>query len=437
MAPLGALLTGLGSVLVLVSLVSVSAMSNVVVGVGAVMMVGGVALLASPILALVSRTANRFPATSRLVLRDSGRNRTRSAVAVAATMVILLAPVTVLVVLATAAQHDQVYGLPEPWDHVLLSGVYGDDAFATSPEAIDDQDVARLDSILPSRATARFDALGMIAVLEPHFVVQQSEEQEYYDPYQSTWQAAVGNRDLMDALGVDAVAESLNAGEIVVLGMVEGPTTVILDDSEYQAVEHPVPVLRWTMPRVLIPESRITEFEGVERSPRALFILERTLNDEERTEMYEEGNYEIMAGYRDLSLTQIYWIVLGVTLIVVLIVVALVTAVSAAETDEEIRTIVAVGAPGSIRRRFLGLLTGYQTAIAVMLAVPLGLLLVWLFSSAETFFYSGPFGDIASSDIVVPVVEIAALAITIPLLVGVLTLLSVRSAPVTPPRRPT
>jgi hypothetical protein len=124
-------------------------------------------------------------------------------------------------------------------------------------------------------------------------------------------------------------------------------------------------------------------------------------------------------------------------LVVVLIVVALVTAVSAAEVDHEVRTIVAVGAPGSIRRRFLGLLTGYQTLVAMALAVPLGLGLVWVFSSAASYISAGPFGVVDSSMVIVPWPWLLSFAVLLPIVIGLLTLASVRSAPVTPPRRAT
>jgi len=114
-----------------------------------------------------------------------------------------------------------------------------------------------------------------------------------------------------------------------------------------------------------------------------------------------------------------------------------VTAVSAAEVDHEVRTIVAVGAPGSIRRRFLGLLTGYQTLVAMALAVPLGLGLVWVFSSAQDYISAGPFGLVNGSSVTVPWVWLGPFAVILPVVIGVLTLASVRSAPVTPPRRAT
>jgi hypothetical protein len=149
------------------------------------------------------------------------------------------------------------------------------------------------------------------------------------------------------------------------------------------------------------------------------------------------SNLEFHSGYGGLDEATIYLLMGAATLVVVLIVVALVTAVSAAEVDHEVRTIVAVGAPGSIRRRFLGLLTGYQTLVAMALAVPLGLGLVWVFSSTQDYISAGPFGVVNASMVVVPWRWLVPFAVLLPIVIGLLTLASVRSAPVTPPRRAT
>jgi hypothetical protein len=71
------------------------------------------------------------------------------------------------------------------------------------------------------------------------------------------------------------------------------------------------------------------------------------------------------------------------------------------------------------------------------LAVPLGLGLVWVFSSAQDYISAGPFGVVNASSVTVPWVWLGAFAVILPVVIGILTLVSVRSAPVTPPRRAT
>lgn len=73
----------------------------------------------------------------------------------------------------------------------------------------------------------------------------------------------------------------------------------------------------------------------------------------------------------------------------------------------------------------------------MVLAVPLGLSLVWVFSSAQHSLGFGPFGMVEHPDVYVPWGPIATFGLALPPIVGILTLISVRSAPVTPPRRAT
>ena len=164
---------------------------------------------------------------------------------------------------------------------------------------------------------------------------------------------AVANDELTMVLGDDGVARSLDNGEIVVLGIEDRETRAEISGVEYPAHEIPVAVVQWSMPRVLIPEEMAGEFADAETRPLALFTLERPMTQEESEKMWV-SNLEINGGFGSLDEATTYLLLGGATLLVVLIVVSLVTAVSAAEVDEEVRTIVAVGAPGSIRRHFLG-----------------------------------------------------------------------------------
>jgi putative ABC transport system permease protein len=435
--PVGVGLAVGGTLLISVSLVSVSNYAGFLVGVGATAVVGGVAMLSSPILAGVAKLSDKVPATSRLVLRDSGRNRTRSAVAVAAIMVILLAPVTAMITSATTTEKSLVYGLPSPSDQVLLSGSY-DNFGSGGPTPLAENDMAALTAILPTDDVAVFDTLELFVTTDAILDARESEsgDQAVNQQFTDGHSVAVANEDLVRVLHDQGVARSIDNGEIVVLGIEEQATRVEINGIEYPAQEYPVAVVQWSMPRVLIPESLAAEFAKADTRPIALFSLERPITDDEWNRMWST-NLNINTGYSGLSVSTIYLLMGAATLLVVLIVVALVTAVSAAEVDHEVRTIVAVGAPGSIRRRFLGLLTGYQTLVAMALAVPLGLGLVWVFSSAANYIEAGPFGVVNGSMVVVPWTWLLSFAVLLPIVIGLLTLVSVRSAPVTPPRRAT
>jgi putative ABC transport system permease protein len=435
--PVGVGMAALGGLLISVSLVSTSNYAGVLVGVGATAVVGGVAMLSSPILAGVAKLSDKVPATSRLVLRDSGRNRTRSAVAVAAIMVILLAPVTAMITSATSAEKNLVYGLPSPSDHLTLSGSY-ENLNVAGASPISEGDVAALAAIVPEDDVAVFDTLDLFVTTNELLEVRESGTGDGSEngQFSEGYTVAVANDELTGVLGDDGVARSIDDGEIVVLGIEDKATRVEISGVEYPAHEFPVAVVQWSMPRVLIPEEMAVEFADAETRPLALFTLDRPMTQDELEKMWA-SNLEINGGFGSIQPATIYLLLGAATLLVVLIVVSLVTAVSAAEVDEEVRTIVAVGAPGSFRRRFLGLLTGYQTLIAMALAVPLGLGLVWVFSSAQDYISAGPFGLVDGSAITVPWNWIVPFAVILPVVIGFLTLISVRSAPVTPPRRAT
>jgi len=166
----------------------------------------------------------------------------------------------------------------------------------------------------------------------------------------------------------------------------------------------------------------------------ALFILDRPLSSREDMELWAGLSLEAAGDVERLNEAVVYWIGAGLTLLAVLIVIVLITAVSAAEVDADLAAIVAVGAPGSFRRRFLGLLTGYQTLVAAALAVPLGVGLVKVFTSDSRYTYQGLFGEVSESAVFIPWGPLAALLVAAPVIVALLTSASVRSSPVTPPR---
>lgn len=434
--PAGLAASAVGLLLIAVSIASTSNFSGAVVGAGGVMVVGGVAMLASPILAGVSKLADHVSATGRLVLRDSGRHRTRSAVAVAAIMVVLLAP-AILVTMAETSRHQELLdGLPEPSNQLLVYGSFQRGGFQAP---LEDQEIDTVAGIVPSRDQAIIETLSVHTRTR-----EQMEIDEIRDEMRSTVTVgsrenavAVANNDLVDALGDSRVAEAINDGQIVVLGVEEEETTVSIDHQELPAIELPVATVRHAMPRVLVPPEMAGRYDDAETRQMALFILDRPLADEERAELHATLDVQTSGGREHMDAATVYTIGAGVTLLAVLIVISLVTAVSAAEVDQDMRTIVAVGAPGSFRKRFLGLLTGYQTLIGAALAVPLGLGLIKAFTSALNAFHLGTFGYLNSSTMFIPWGQLTALVLVTPFIVGVLTWISVRSAPVKPLRRVT
>lgn len=151
------------------------------------------------------------------------------------------------------------------------------------------------------------------------------------------------------------------------------------------------------MPRVMLPPSMADQYHDAETRQLALFILDRPPTNEERADLHATLDVQTSGSRDHMDAATVYTIGAGVTLLAVLIVISLVTAVSAAEVDQDLRTIVAVGTPSSFRKRFLGLLTGYQILIGAALAVPLELGLIKAFTSALNTFHLGTFGHLNSS----------------------------------------
>lgn len=430
--PAGVAIVGVGALLMAVAIASTSNFSGLVVGLGGALAVVGVAFLASPILAGVSRLADIVPALGRLVLRDSGRHRTRSSVAVAAILVILLAPAIFITMSETSREQQLIDGLPSPGNHLLVSGKYDEQTLGVVP--IDDADVAAVSGVVPDEGVAVFHRLEVEARTADQIEIDARPQANRSTVRYGSWDtgAAVANDDLVALLGNERVGRAIDDGRIVVLGIEERETTVSVDFQEHRAVEIPVAVARGEMPRILLPPDLAVQYEDVGSRPLALFVLERPLTQEERLEL---SFLQSVGGFDPMEPETVYAIAAGVTLLAVLIVIALVTAVSAAEVDRDLETIVAVGATGAFRRRFLGVLTGYQTFVAALLAVPLGLGLMKVFTTASLAFYQGPFGELASSQMFIPWGWLAVLVVATPLVVGLLTAASVRSARVAPPRR--
>jgi ABC-type lipoprotein release transport system permease subunit len=432
--PLGLGLAGMGALLLVVALASRADLATVMAVIGGAMALGGTALLAGPILALLSRAADRVAGTSRLVLRDSARHRTRSAVAVAATLVILLIPVVSIAFEATSEVQQRVHGLPIPEDHMLLTGAAPGEGLFGGFADLSEADIDRVAAILPEDAVAPFEVIDVPALIGWEIPISEGEVPGVPGEEVGWNSVAVATPELVEALDHPGLAGALAADGLAVLGVEEGRIEVEVAGERHTVSQLPVPNLSFAMPQILVSEVLAAGFEG-ERRVRSLFVLGRPLTDSEREAVYRD--FDVIGGFRDFTLADLYPLMLGGTLLVVLIVVALVTAVSASEVDHDLGIVVAVGAPGSIRRRFLGVLAGYQTFVAALLAIPLGLGLMKVIGLADDGYWAGPFGVVRSSFVTVPWPALAAIGVLLPLLVAALTSLAVRSAPVTPPRAPT
>ena len=436
--PAGMATAGFGTLLLAVGLATASSSGSAVAVIGAILMIGGAAFLAGPIVAWVSKHAERFPVTSRIVLRDSGRQRGRAAAAVAATMVILMAPVGGLAAMGANHASSAIYGLPPEHPQVLIEGAF-DENYELVP--LTEADLLEVQDRLPEARIAPAEVLDARVEYPAELEARRSETTEDDGGYYvGSLRMAVANDELLAMLDDPRIGEGLEEDGIVLVGVEERETTVSIDGEEVAVAEVPVGVARYAFPRLLVTDEVAA---GLGFQPRLVAVVEvdPTWNPFgspfEELWSVDEDQFAISGGSDTIPGAVVAFGFLA-TMLVVLIVVATVTALSAAEADDELRTVVAVGATNSIRRRYLGLQSGLHTMIGALLAIPLTLLLYKTVVMASGSYQTvGNFGVWRSSDLVIPWAGLALLVVGLPVAIALVTAITVRSAPTTPPRRAT
>lgn len=458
--PVGIILTGFGLLLLVVGILAGGSLASAVAVIGVLFAIAGSALLTIPIVALLGRVADRFPAVLRLVARDSGRQRTRAAAASASAMVVLLAPVLIGTVIHTEAVINNVSGLPQPTNHVMLRSdeqVAHDQQFwGESPDAPATEQRSRADVVadvsraLPEHVHAEVTILAAAAALPPAppFVEgdvpdvgyerpPEMTAQPWFEPIAGQARFAVATDDLLMTLGDADVATTIEAGNPAILGVTDREVALDLDGQQVTATEHPVPVLQEDFPRVLLPEALVDEL-GIEVAGVAdLWVTATPLDDDTRAALYETdaGARGLSVGWSGPDGEQARWIAMGAALVVSLVILALVTMLSATESDRDLRTMVAVGAAPRMRRRFLGLQSAVHALVGAALAVPLALLLARSVMSSGGSSRIGVFGASPSGTLWIDWQAVGLALVVVPVVIGIVIALLVRSAPTVPPRR--
>ncbi|NOY55898.1 MAG: ABC transporter permease [Actinobacteria bacterium] len=439
-APAGLGLVGFGALLVVVAKVAFGQGAAIQAGLGVIFMIAGAALLTGSIVTAAGSIADRFRATPRLVLRDAARQRSRASVATAAVMVVLLGPVIMGVSIANARVGQAIHGLPAPANHIVVVGQYNADGYTEAGTATA-EDVEAVRSVIPN------SEMALIATLDARIVFQaegvavatlssrrsvEGYEQEFL---REDVRAAVGTPALATVLGDPAIAQALESGEAVVLGVKNRATTLTVNGIEINATEIAIPVASWAMPRLLLPQSMVDSLDLQTAGTKALFVTEEPLTVESAYAIWNLDFTVDISPIRPFSLQQSLWLGLGATFLVVLGIIGLITALSATESDRDLAMMVAVGAPPTMRRRFLGLQTAFFAFFAGLLAAPLGWLLMKVSADNSDWVIIGPFGTVPSGIATVPWGVIAVVVLVIPAAVGGVTALVVKSSPTMPARQ--
>lgn len=449
--PVGVALAGFGTLLLAVGLAGADTGAAVVGVVGAVLMVGGTALLSGPLVAWVAGLARRFPVTPRIVLRDSGRQRGRAAAAVSATMVIMILPVVGLAGGTSSIESDRIYGLEPATPQAVIRGQMDQETFETvslGPDETEEMGVMldRVLGLVPDAVGAQFLATDA-EVAYPARWEQRNAGVEDEDNFSGGWaidfdRMAIANDELLAVLDDARLAATLDRDGIVLIGVEERITEIGINGAGVEVGEIPLGVQLTSFPRVLVTPNKAAELGAEPIRTMALVVTPRSnpnpISYSPFGAVYEARlDIDLATGGSQVGVMRLaFMLMFAATLAVVLIVVATVTALSAAEADGDIETMVAVGAVNSIRRKYLGLQAGLHTLLATLLAVPLALLLVkTAMSSGWTQQTLGNFGVYDSSRLYVPYGWLAVLVVAIPIAVGVIAAVTVRSAALTPPRR--
>ncbi len=467
--PAGVVLAGFGALLLLVGMLAGGSVGGVTAAGGVLFAIGGTAMLTVPIIAGVGRLADRFPATLRLVLRDSARQRTRAAAASASAMVVLIAPVLIATLTTTMEQQQLVRGLPEPATHVHAAplerqlaqdgpaapGESAADGDAVASEDMREESLAAIRSALPGAAQADVTFLDERATVPPAAgfaageVVPQiqdeyapgmepSAEAQFWQAYgeDASTHVALATPDLLEVLDDPAVTAAVEERGAVVLGLGTRSTTVEVAGTEVAAAEVPAAVLRYGFPRVLVSQAVADDLELEVAGVGDLFVADDPVTDETRRSLYRTATgVDITVGAGTGQTATVRWAAVAATLVVALVILALVTMLAATESDHDLRTMVAVGAAPRMRRRFLGLQAGLHALVGAVLAVPLAIALAFAAARADNYVPRGVFGAVVPGSMWLDWSAMGAVLLGVPAVIGVVIALMVRSAPTVPPRR--
>ena len=404
----GAVLLGLGMLLVIAFTRNDSRTdADGLVGVvGVLLMFGGVALFATPMLALLAKSVGKLPLVGRLAIRDSARQQARSGAAVAGMIAVVAIPVFV----AGMIQEDRWDQQVENDRLVLLQTFTNNPDLPIDGVALEAQRTA---VIIGVEESVDLEAVLQVPLIRAHV--------GGLDPNAATVApVAQASEELLDALNAPwAVRQHLDDGGLVRLR----------SSSWYRGDEEPQPDVIWSPGFNLSIEylaSPLT-FRALEPAPEVqsddaagltVMVAAKSLTEIDHRAVQQalwevvrpfgstDTNVHIHATYRfpdsGTSATEYRMYVLGAAALLALIVAVVAASLAAVEVDRDIGAMVAAGAPPSLRRRMLALQTWVHLTLAAILGVPLGLLLIWAITRDGYTESDFPGGAIAFSLVVLP-----------------------------------
>lgn len=377
---------------------------------GAVLGTLGFGVCSPWLLELLDRPASRFPLATRIALRETARARARNGPIVTA----LLAAFAATVALA-AYQSSQNAITAASWRPPLQPEqifIFGSGGEQSGPEA------AR---VLGAEASAPIRGAIGPGGADVEFLWISPGDSNDPNAALSTFNVAVGDAELLKALGAETAAADLAAGSVILLSDKAAPVSratahvMNADGTDANRVSLPARVVALGVDASNLPGAVISAEMagalGATPGPTFRYIvrLPRTVTDEDLTTAAG-----IAARYPDTTATAsrppvgadaaFRLVIILASLLFALTVTAVAVALGEAESRPEQRTLLALGADPGLRRRIAATRAGVIALLGGLFAVPAGLLPVWgLMASRE-------------APLVVPVPEIVGAIALLPLL---------------------
>ena len=367
--------------------------------------------------------AARLPLSSRIALRDTARARSRNGPIVTA----VLASVAATVALSAFIASNDAYAAArwQPWlepDQIL---VQGEGVNRVGPEAA--------------------QALGAIAAGPVPFAARDDRyiwisPGRTGDPDPLHLSVTIGDNQLLKAMGDDTATSDLAAGGVVLFldkaSSVTRATVHVMDnaDVELDSVELPARVVvtgidqGGDLPEAVVSPETAARF-GVAASPvvagpgsRYVVRLAHPVTETDLARaaaiaaQYPDTQADAALGpTRSGDAFRMAWLI--ASLLFALSVTGVAVALGEAESRPEQRTLLALGADPRVRRRIAAGRAAVIAALAGVLAVPAGLLPVWGLLLSR------------GSPLVVPVPEVLAALLVLPLLAVAATFVLARPIP--------
>ncbi len=360
---------------------------------GAVLGVLGFGACSPWLLERLEGLASRLPLAPRLALRDTARFRSRNGPIVTAVLAAFAATVAVAALLASQEARAAQYYQPMLRTDQLM--VVGDGAIAAGPE------VAReLGAVAAAHLTttdledegAYVSYSLRIGTGDPEDETGTRDELHYFGS------PVVGDEYLLMALGGEEALDEFRQGHLIVFAEqeVSGPGVVrrfvespgargaaeeIIGEVSYRVLATEVPY--GSVPNAIMPRATAQRLGiAAEQETQYLIRLSHVVTDQEMAragaiaQTHPQASVNVERGpqrpgeaFRLLLFMASLAFALSITGVAV--------ALGEAETRPDQRTLLALGADPSVRRRITAARAGVLATIAGVLAVPAGLLPVW------------------------------------------------------------